>query len=182
MSRTAKLDELKTKHRERVAKIRAYEDLTPEAKARRIREEQQEYDEARRAEEERVTSRLRDEIEDAYRSAHGPGPTLDAAQELRLARIREEVRDDFEVRNMDALTAYEQALRAGDRERADVIGKMGGRYLEGFRRQRLADLVAENMPEKERRARKRLAELEAEQADLKTGLAMQRIARTGGVA
>jgi hypothetical protein len=180
--RTEKLNEMKAKHRKRVAEIRADQDLTFEARERRVKEEGEKFDAALRAEEERVTSKLREEVEDAYKRAHGPGPSLDAAAELRLARLREEVRDDLEARKMDPLRAYEEAVRAGDTERAGVIGKIGPRYLEGFRRVRLAELVEENMPERDRRARQKLAELEREQEDLEVGLAMQRRARTGGAA
>lgn len=178
MSRTDKLAEMKAKHRRRVAEIRADEDLTWEARERKIKEEGQKHHEEIRAEEERVTSKLRDEVEGAYRTAHGPGPSLDAAAELRLARLREEVRDDLEAKRLDPIRGYEQAIRAGDRERADVIGKMGARYLEGFRRQRLAGLVEQNLPDRERRARERLARLEAEREDLEMGLSVQRHART----
>ncbi len=122
---------------------------------------------------------MREEVENAYKKAHGPGPSLDAAAELRLARIREEVRDDLEAKRLDPLRGYEEAVRAGDKERAGVIGKMGGRYLEGFRRARLAELVEENMPQRDREARRRLAELEREREDLEAGLAMQRMARGG---
>ncbi len=132
MNRTEKLNELKAKHRERVAQIRADKDLTYEARERRVREEGEKYHAARKAEEERVTAALRDDIEGAYRKAHGPDPSLDAAAELRLARIREEVRDDLEAKRLDPIRGYEEALRAGDKERAGVIGKMGARYLEGF--------------------------------------------------
>ncbi len=75
------------------------------------------------------------------------------------------------------MRAYEEAVRAGDKERAGVIGKMGARYLEGFRRMRLAELVEENAPEKDRKAREKLAELEREREDLEVGLALQRRAR-----
>ncbi len=177
MNRTEKLAEMKAAHRERVAAIRADGDLTHEAKERRVKEEGAKHYEEVRAEEERVTGALRDDIEGAYRKAHGPGPSLDAAQELRLARIREEVRDDLEAKRMDPIRGYEEAVRAGDAERAGVIGKMGGRYLEGFRRQRLAELVEENMPQRDREARRRLQELEREREDLEAGLAMQRMAR-----
>lgn len=173
-SRTEKLDEMKARHRKRVAEIRADGDLTPEARERRVREETQRHDDARRAEEERVAGKLRSEIEDAYRRAHGPGPALDVAGELRLARIREEVRDELEAGRVDPIRGYEEAVRAGHKERAEVIGKMGARYLEGFRRMRLADLVEENMPEGDRRARQRLAELEREREDLDVGLTLQR--------
>ncbi|MDP9481578.1 MAG: hypothetical protein M3R38_38935 [Actinomycetota bacterium] len=175
--RTEKLNELKAKHRERVAAIRADGDLTHEAKERRVKEEGAKHHEEVRAEEERITSALKDDIEGAYRKAHGPGPSLDAAAELRLARIREEVRDDLEARRLDPIRGYEEAVRAGDKERAGVIGKMGGRYLEGFRRARLQELVEENAPENDRKARERLAALEREREDLEAGLAMQRMAR-----
>jgi hypothetical protein len=177
MSRTEKLAAMKAKHRERVAQIRADADLTHEAKERRVKEEGAKHHEEIRAEEERVTAAVREEVENAYMKAHGPGQRLDAVAELRLARIREEVKDDLEAKRMDPLRGYEEAVRAGDKERAGVIGKMGGRYLEGFRRQRLAELVQENMPEKDREARRRLTELEREQGDLALGLAMQRAAR-----
>ncbi len=175
--RTEKLNEMKAKHREMVAAIRADQDLTHKAKERIVREETEKHHEAVRAEEEKVTGALKDEIEGAYKKAHGPGQHLDAVAELRLARIREEVKDDLEAKRMDPLRGYEEAVRAGDKERAGVIGKMGGRYLEGFRRARLAELVEENMPEKDREARRRLQELEQEQQDLEAGLAMQRMAR-----
>ncbi|MDP9487456.1 MAG: hypothetical protein M3Q49_17010 [Actinomycetota bacterium] len=177
MSRTEKLAAMKAKHRERVAAIRADKDLTHEARERRVKEEGAKHHEEVRAEEERITSALRDDIEGAYRKAHGPGPSLDATAELRLARLREEVRDDLEARRLDPLRGFEEAVRAGDKERAGVIGKMGARYLEGFRRARLAELVEENMPEKDREARRRLQELEREREDLEAGLAMQRVAR-----
>ncbi len=177
MSRTEKLAAMKAKHRERVAQIRADADLTHEAKERRVKEEGAKHHEEIRAEEERVTAAVREEVENAYKKAHGPGPSLDAAQELRLARLREEVRDDLEAKRLDPIRGYEEAVRAGDKERAAIIGKMGGRYLEGFRRMRLADLVEENAPEKDREARRRLQELEREREDLEAGLAMQRVAR-----
>ncbi|MDP9476540.1 MAG: hypothetical protein M3R38_12805 [Actinomycetota bacterium] len=179
MNRTEKLNEMKAKHRERVAAIRADADLTHEAKERRVKEEGAKHHEEVRAEEERITSALRDDIEGAYRKAHGPGPSLDAAAELRLARIRAEVQDDLEAKRLDPLRGYEEAVRAGDAERAGVIGKMGGRYLEGFRRMRLAELVEKNLPERDREARRRLQELEREREDLALGLAMQRQAREG---
>lgn len=175
--RTEKLNEMKAKHRERVAQIRADGDLTHEAKERRIKELGAKHHEEIRAEEERVTAALKGEIEGAYRKAHGPGPSLDAADELRLARLREEVRDELDAKRLDPIRGYEQAVRAGDKERAAVIGKIGPRYLEGFRRMRLAELVEENLPESERKARQRLAELEREGEDLEMGLAMQRRAR-----
>ncbi len=177
--RTEKLNEMKAKHRKRVAEIRADADLNDGAKERRVKEEGAKHYQEVRAEEERITSALRDDIEGAYKRAHGPGPSLDAAAELRLARIREEVRDDLEAKRLDPLRGYEEAVRAGDKERAGVIGKMGARYLEGFRRQRLAELVEENMPQRDREARRKLQELEREREDLALGLAMQRQAREG---
>ncbi len=177
MNRTEKLNEMKAKHRDRVAQIRADADLTHEAKERRVKEEGAKHHEEIRAEEERVTAAVREEVENAYKKAHGPGPSLDAAAELRLARLREEVRDDLEAKRLDPIRGYEEAVRAGDKERAGVIGKMGARYLEGFRRARLAELVEENAPEKDRKAREKLAELEREREDLEAGLAMQRVAR-----
>ncbi len=47
---------------------------------------------------------------------------------------------------------------------------------------RLAELVEENMPERDREARRKLAELEREKENLEMGLALQRRARAGGAA
>lgn len=177
MSRTEKLNAMKDKHRKRVADIRGDADLTHEARERRIKELTTKHHEEVRAEEERVTSALEGEVEAAYRKAHGPGPALDTAAELRLARLREEVRDELDAKRLDPIRGYEEAVRAGDTERAGVIGKIAPRYLEGFRRVRLAELVEENMPERDREARQKLRELEREKEDLDMGLALQRRAR-----
>ncbi len=177
MSRTEKLSELKVAHRKRVAAIRADQDRTDAAKERRIKEETEKFDAARSIEEERIEASIRADVEAAYRSAHGPGPVLDAAAELRLARLREEVRDELDTKRLDPIRGYEEAVRAGDKERAEIIGKIGARYLQGFRRARLAKLVEENMPERDGKARARLAELEREREDLEVGLAIQRHAR-----
>ncbi len=176
------MNEMKAAHRKRVAEIRADGDLTHEAKERRIKELGTKHHEELRAEEERVTTALKSDVEAAYRKAHGPGPSLDSAQELRLARLREEVRDELDTKRLDPIRGYEAAVRAGHAERAEVIGKIGPRYLEGFRRVRLAELVEENMPERDREARRKLAELEREKENLEMGLALQRRARAGGAA
>lgn len=175
--RTQKLNEMKARHRERVSQIRADQDITREARERRIREEGQKFDAVRRAEEERITVALNNEVEAAFRAAHGSARALDATGELRLARLREEVRDELDSKRLDPLRGFEQAVRAGDRERASVIAKVGPRYLEGARRQRLAELVEANLPEKDREARQKLARLEREREDLALGLSMQRMAR-----
>ena len=100
MSRTEKLSELKVAHRKRVAAIRADQDRTDAAKERRIKEETEKFDAARSIEEERIEASIRADVEAAYRSAHGPGPVLDAAAELRLARLREEVRDELDTKRL----------------------------------------------------------------------------------
>lgn len=94
-----------------------------------------------------------------------------------MARLREEVRDELDTKRLDPIRGYEDAVRAGNTERAGVIGKVGARYLEGFRRVRLAELVEANMPERDRVAREKLAALEREREDLQAGLALQRMAR-----
>lgn len=175
--RTKKLIEMKARHRERISQIRAFEDHTREARDRIVREETVKHNDAIRAEEDSISHALDAEIERAYRAAHGPGRAIDATAELRLARIREEVRDSFEAGRLDPIREHEKATRAGDTERAATIAKIGGRFLDGFRRQRLAELAEANLPEKEKAARARLATLEREKEDLALGLSMQRMAR-----
>lgn len=176
--RTKKLVEMEAEHRKKVAEVRADKDLTYEARERRVKELGDKHYAARRVEEDQVRESLANEIEAAYRRAHGPELRTDAteetARELRLARIRAEVSDEFEAGRLDPLRAYEEAVRSGDAERAEVLGKAGMRYLEGFRRQRLAELVEENLPPARKRERERLAALEREREDIEIGLAIRR--------
>ncbi len=176
--RTEKLNELKAAHREKVARIRADRDITLEARERRVREETQKFDAVRRAEEDSISHALDAEIERAYRAAHGPAGKLDATGELRMARLREEIKDELDTKRLDPIRGYEQAVRAGDTERASVIAKIGPRYLDGFRRMRLGELVEANLPEKEREARQKLARLEREREDLQVGLGLSRLSRS----
>jgi len=163
------LDRLDAEYRQRRSRVWADEDLTPEAQRRKVRELQKEYDQARESAEKAVRGRLEADAESAYRCAYGPERSYgsaqqEAAKELGLARIRSEVTDEFEAGRQDPLVSYQHALRAGDKERAEVIGKLGGRYLKDApRRARLRELVAENEPAERRRAKEKLAELENEQ-------------------
>jgi hypothetical protein len=160
--------ELETNYRKTKERIRADEDLSYEAKQRKIREAGLVYDRERREIDKRVLERLEAEEERAYRKAYGPGrSTLSAeqetARELRLARIRAEVTDTLRAGRDEPLIAYERAVRAGDSERALVIGKVGEKYLrEPARRQRIRQLVAENEPAETKRAKRRLAQIEIE--------------------
>lgn len=175
--RTQKLTEMKTRHREKVARIRGDRDITLEARERRIREETAAHNAAIRAEEERVSVALNNEVESAYRKAHGPAGKLDAVGELRMARLREEIKDELDTKRLDPIRGYEQAVRAGDTERASVIAKIGPRYLDGFRRVRLGELVEANLPEREREARAKLAALTREKEDMEIGLSLSRQSR-----
>ncbi len=185
--RTKQLDQMRAAHREEVAAVRADRDLTQDAQSRRVDELERGFAERFDEEAARVMAGIDAEIERAYKAAHGApekrgvGSYTDhqeeTARELRLARIREEVRDDLEG-GLDPLLAYQEAVRLGDKERADVLGRMGPRYLkETTRKQRLRELVEEQLPESRRRAKKDLERLEAEKRSLDLGFAMQRAAR-----
>lgn len=172
------------KFREQKAKIRADEDLNYEAKERRVRALGLEYRGKREAAEKAISDRLDADEAASYRKAFGPGrSTLTAeqetARELRLSRIRAEVTDALQGGRDDAVRMYERAARAGDAERAEVIGKVGEKYLtEPARRMRLRQLVAENEPDATRRAKKRLAQLEGEKRTHELGAALNRVARS----
>ncbi len=174
--------EMDRKYRVRKAAIRADGDLTFEAKERRVKALTDEHYRKRGELERQETERLEAETERAYRKVHGPGPRRSAdeetARELRLARIRAEVTDAFDAGRQDPIRAFEQAVRAGDPERAEVIGAVGPRYLDGFRRARLAELVCENEPEDRKRARRRLEELEKEKQDHELAAGIARINRS----
>ena len=184
MTYTKKLDTLKDEHQKKVAAIRGDEDLKPEARDRRIQEETQRFEKEYREEKERTFSTLDSDIEQTWKRAHAEdrpsGSTEEqVARELRLQRLREEVRDDFEAGRQDPIRAYEHAVRVGDKERAEVIGKVGGRYMNnGIRRQHLARLVEENEPASKKQARQRLQALEDEKRQTELGLALQERARS----
>lgn len=183
---TKKLDEMKAGHNKKVEAIRADGDLKPEARDRRLSEEKQRFEKEYAAEKERAFSELDSDIEQNWRRANAAqkprysSSEEETAAELRLSRIREEVRDEFEAGRQDPIRAYQHAIRLGDKERAEVIGKVGTRYLENaIRRQQLARLVEENEPESKKRAKKRLSELEEQKRQTGLGLALQERARAG---
>lgn len=179
----AKID---ANYREEKAKIRAFEDLTYEAKERKVRALGLEHAGKRKEAEKAIADRLKSEEEAAFRKAFGPAPsTLSAeqqvARELRLQRLRAEAIADFDGGHQDPLINYERAIRAGDTERAEVIGKVGPKYLTNpSRRQRLSQLVSENEPADRRRAKETLARVEGQKRTHELGTALNRLARAKG--
>lgn len=181
----AKID---AEYREGKAKIRAFEDLTGEAKERKVRELGLEHAGRRKEAEKAIEDQLNAEEEAAYRKAFGPARTTlsaeqETARELRLSRIRGEVTDTFDAQVDDPIQAFERAVRAGDLERAEVIGVVGLRYLEEpSRRQRLRQLVSENEPAEIRKAKATLAKVEGQKRTHELGTALNRVvrAREGG--
>lgn len=161
----AKVD---AEYREKKAAIRADEDLTWEAKERRVKELGQRYD-AKRAEIERRVEEERAARESrAYGRLYGPqrsGKTAeeDAARELRLARLERELVPAYEANRRDPLVDFKRAARAGNADEMHVIAAHGERFLPNLsRRQELRRLVAENEPESVKRARRELAEAESQ--------------------
>ena len=183
--RTADLNAMRAAHREKVAAVQADEDLTPEAKSRRMGELERDFREGFDAEAENVTGKLDREIEAAYKRAHGPEkpseyPEEEIAKEMRLNRIRSEVYDDL-ANGHDALIDYQEALRLGDDERAAVLAKIGPGWLEDpARKRRLRQLVEDNLPESRRKARRDLERLEREKRSVELGLAFLRPRRRAG--
>jgi hypothetical protein len=175
--------EMDAEYREGKAKIRAFEDLTDEAKERKVRALGREHAEKRKEAEKAIEDRLWAQQETAYRKAFGPAPSnlsadQETARELRLSRLRAEVTDAFDGKVDDPLQAYERAVRAGDDERAEVIGGVGLKYLEEpARRQRLRQLVSENEPDEVRKAKETLAKVEGQRFTHELGTALNRRVR-----
>ena len=175
-------------YQEEKSRIRGSADLNDEAKKRKVRALGQEHAEKRKAAEKAVADRLWVQQENAYRKAFGPAPSNlsadeETARELRLSRIRAEVIDTFDGKIDDPLQAYERAVRAGDDERAEVIGGVGIRYLqEPARRQRLRQLASENEPDEVRKAKATLARVAGQKQshELATALNRRLRAREGG--
>ena len=184
-TRTKKLAAMRAEHLEKRAALLADQDITDEARNRRLAELERDYSDRREAEAARVTAGLDADIERAYKRAHGPeepssDPQAEVAKEMRLSRIRSEVYDDLS-NGHDALIAYERAVRSGDTERAAVLAKIGPGWLEDpTRKRRLRQLVEENEPEGRKKAKRDLAKLEAERRHVELGLAMQRRVRRAG--
>ncbi len=178
MSEQHEFARMDAEYRERVGALRKDEDLTDEARARKTKALGDAYDRNRKAAEQAVADRLRAEEQDSYRKAFGPKrvtltPAQETARELRLARVRAEVTEELSSGTQDPLRAYEHALRAGDTERAEVIGKLGASHLKDpTRRRRLAELVAEHEPEERKRAKKRLADVDERKRSLDIGAAL----------
>jgi hypothetical protein len=183
MSEQHEFAAMDAEYRQRTSALRADEDLTHEARERGIKALSDAYDRNRKAAEQAAANRLQAEEQDNYRKAFGPKRvTLTAAQEtareLRLARVRAEVTDELSSGLQDPLVAYRHAMRAGDAERAEVIGKLGAGHLEDpTRRRRLAELVAEHEPAERKRAKERLAELDERKRSLDLGGALNRRVR-----
>jgi hypothetical protein len=183
MSEQHEFARMDAEYRERVSALRKDEDLTHEARERKAKALGDAYDRTRKEAEQAVADRLKAEEQDTYRKAFGPKrvtltPAQETARELRLARVRAEVTDELSSGLQDPLRAYEHALRAGDTERAEVIGKLGARHLEDpTRRRRLAELVAETEPEERKRAKQRLAEVDERKRALDLGSALNRRVR-----
>ena len=71
-TRTQRLRAMRAEHLEKRAALQADEDLTPEAKSRRLQDLERDYSERREAEAARITASLDADIERADRKAHGP--------------------------------------------------------------------------------------------------------------
>ncbi len=172
-------------YREKKAAIRADEDLTGEAKERRIKELGQKYDAERAEIERRVEEERAAKEERAYGRLYGPqGSTRsaeeDAARELRLARLERELVPAYEANRRDPLVDYKRAARAGNADEMHVIAAHGERFLTDLaRRRELRRLVAENEPEHVKRARRELAEAENQKRTNALGNALRRRVRAG---
>ncbi len=183
MSRDAQLSQMRLEHEAKVREIEGYADLSRTGKDKRIAEETERYNKAREAEEQRTRQSLQADIDAAYKTIHRQDetpsldPQVETAKQLRRANIRQDVLDALE-HGTDPVAAYERAIRAGDAERAAIIGQLGERYLKDTgRRRQLRRLVEENEPEAKQQARRRLAELETEQNSFEVGAALQRTLR-----
>ncbi len=160
--------------------------MNDEAKERKVRALSLEHATRRKEAEKAVADQLSAEEEAAFVKAFGPGRTTltaeqETARELRLSRIRGEVTDAFSGKLDDPIQAYERAIRAGDTERAEVIGRVGLRYLEEpARRQRLGQLVAQNEPADRRRAKETLVKVEGQKRSHELGTALHRLVRAKG--
>ncbi len=179
--RTTRLDALKAKKAEETNALRNDRDLTPEARNRQIGELSREYDARIREEAAAVLERLDEEIEKAFRASHPlDKPTgddeADILRELRHRRISEEVMEEL-AGGTDPIAAFDRAVRLGDDERAEIVAKHAGRFLDWGQRRELDHRLEERLPERVKRARTRLQRLEAERRSLEVGLSLQGLGR-----
>lgn len=192
MTDQEKLAQKRLEHHKEIQRINAFEDLTPEAKTRRVREAQARHRQEYAEEVARFQESLASKKAGAQRTLDTiQNPRLSAeessARSLRRMELREELTDLFDrgPLSRDPVQEYEQAIARGDAERAQVIAEIAPRYLRGepFRQRRLNELVEANQPAAAKEAKEKITKLEAEERSADFGRALwQRIGarRSGG--
>lgn len=181
---TGRLNELRGKLQEDVARIKANRDLNQEAKDREIAKLQRytraEYTAERKAAEERLEA----DLADARRRANPKAEPVEDTQaellnEMRRQRVERELGAEWEARGGGpTLQEYEDALEAGDTDRAEVMEIFGPANIQnGDIRDEFTRKVQENraarLSDEQREALEEQRELEQARYELGVTLAMQ---------
>lgn len=117
-----------------VAAVRADEDLTPAAKAKRIRELSREFEAAYRAEKEATERAIEQRRHTLTRKAYPPegignDVQRELLEEMRAGRIEREIAAQAETGGFNPVEALRDARYRGDAMRQAVIERIGRRYL-----------------------------------------------------
>src|SRR5215212_4261412 len=112
----------------------ADEDLTPAAKAKRIRELSRDFETAYRAEKEATERAIEQHRRSLTRKAYPPeeignNVQRELLEELRGGRIEREIATQAETGGFDPVEALKDARYRGDTARQAVIERVGKRYL-----------------------------------------------------
>jgi hypothetical protein len=178
------LSELRGRYEREVAAARADEDLTQEARDRRIRDLTRDFTSAYAAEKAEIEEALEQRHRHLYRAAHAPEEVDGDAQaallhEMRHQRVERDLTDTWDRRGAGpTLEEYERALLRGDEIELAVYETHGRRRIkDAMTREsvarRMDEARRERMSPQRRRALKELEQLEKERARVGYVLALR---------
>jgi len=177
----APLRRLKQEHDEAVAKVTNDQDLTDEARTRRLDELNRSHREEARRELEVVRDRMNSYLS-RYRAIAKVND--EPTDEIRYSRLEREYKAKVEAGRIPDLQSYWDAIESGDADLVRVYETYGPLHIEDIARR--DELVAEIEKQRQHRltpeqklARQRIRELEAKTDDFEMGLRTGAFGREG---
>lgn len=178
------LTELRSRYEADVAQVRGNGDLTEKAKAERIKELTQKFEDSYIKEKREVEATLERTERQLYKKAHareeGTGDVqADLLREMRQQRVERDLLDVWEQRgDGPTLEEYELAVLRGDEDELAAYERLGPRRIkDAWQRQAFAERAEEGrqerMPQEKRRAIEELKEFEEERGKLGYALAVR---------
>lgn len=167
----APMRRLREEYDEAVAKVRNDQDLTDEAKDRRLRELTDRHGQQARQEAETVRDRMGSYLS-RYRAIAKVND--EPADEIRYARLEREFMARVAAGRVPDLESYWEAIESGDRDRVRVFEVHAPLYIEDAGQRNGFNAEVENqrqhrLTDEQKLARQRIRELEAKTDDFEMG-------------